>query len=544
MQQARETVDQFYWAVQSVSATSKPLTKFQIRRQGIHWADAELEELDAALLTPDEPSQRVLVVNAHKRYIGVPRDDGLLVYKELESPVHGGNLLLGTDQPWTRVLETVHDLNAPPTMSRKELYSNLLTFYDAWRFVDHELIRHFLAAYTLALSHIDLFEHLPHVLFTAPSQSGKSTLVKGVLRGEDPVHIGLIDHSIGSDDYTAAGIMQTAQETTLLQCLEEMESPDDHTRNDAKPQAVAEFLACIRNVNGRKGMRRVRGGRTGTPTTAYHRFAATGSAVHPLKEEVDRNRWFTLELKKEPGRTRPEDYLRQKFGKEKIAEMRRNILQHSLQQGYRDYLREQELVREIFDGKAFEVTETRGLSSLLPLLTIMKDVGMDYLGWGASFMQWHSDMLAAANTSAERTMFEAVFETNAIMIPNEPVPRSVISILADPDLRTQLSHADCGVYHLPGTAYCVLYPKKLTSILRHHANYRFMTNTSQIHTLLRRNAQVDYNPNYFRGNHKLEMHLRAYISQPNPEDLLLVRFEHLGFDAPHVGDIPDPQDVL
>ena len=541
--QAKDLSGHVDLAVQNFVAGSKPLSKYRVRRQGVHWSDVTEDPVRAEGLPSSAPARCVYVVNGHLRLMGTPGSNGLMYYEELSEPVHGLNLLWGDDEPWSAMLTSADSANKKPKHTRKEVYELLLDVVDGWAFERHDLVRHFWAAYIMMLTHCDIFENLPYVLLNAPSQSGKSTMLKGVLRGEDPGEIGLIEHSRGYDDYTAAAVMQHAEGSPILMGLEEFEAADDASRNDSKARAVRAILASVRNASGRKGMQRSRGGRYGNPSDTHLRFPISGAAIQPLQEEADRNRWFTFELTQQPGKLPPEAYIRQKLGWDGVSDLRESILLNSLQHAHRDYLSEQDILQNVWDKDVLTTRSTRGAKSVAPILTIMKDVEVDYLSWGQTFLDWRSDLLRASNTSAERTMFLAVFETNAITIPNEFQRRSLINILANPDLRNHLSYADCGAYYLPGATFVVLYPKKIAEILKYNANYRHSTNANQIFNHLKRNPEVKYDPPFFNKSKKTMQHLRQFMPSVRAEDLLAVSFQALDFDkAPLL--TPDPDTVL
>jgi hypothetical protein len=356
--------------------------------------------------------------------MGLPRHDNLLVYQDLEEPTHGLNLFYGQPEKWSQLLVNADFANQTPPYTREETFAKLLLYMDAWRFEKHAMNRFFFAAWVMCITNVDSFENMPNVLVTAPSQSGKSTFTKGALRGEDPAHIGILDHIRGADDFTAAGIQQGAESSPILQAADEWENPDDANKNDAKSRAVAGLLQSVRNASGRKGMRRVRGGRYGQQTVVELRYPIIGSGIHPLREEADRNRWFTIELVKEEGRRKPEAHLLDVFGKQGIAYLKKSILLHSLQSAYKDYLSEIEILEELDASES--ITDSRGAKALAPLLVIMKAVGVDYMGWAQKFMAWRTQVLRSGNTSAERTMLLAVLETNAITLPGEYTRRSLI----------------------------------------------------------------------------------------------------------------------
>jgi hypothetical protein len=90
----------------------------------------------------------------------------------------------------------------------------------------------------------------------------------------------------------------------------------------------------------------------------------------------------------------------------------------------------------------------------------------------------------------------------------------------------------------------VLYPQKLVEILKYHPQYRMMSNVGQIQSHLRRNDIVIYNPDFIRGELRLLQHVRQWISNPLPEDFLVIALKHLKFDAPPLVDPPDPDTVL
>ena len=543
-QQAKDISGDFDRGVQNFVAPARALSKLTVRHQGFHWAIAELDPEDAKMLPPTAAPDRSYILNGHLRLVGEPNRKGLLVYRQLEEPVHGNHLLYGDDTPWSRMLTSAEFANEKPPLTRRECYNWLLKFADAWVFEHHGLVRHFIAAYLLYATHVDAFEHIPLLFLTATTQSGKSTFLKGVLRGDGYGDIRLIEHCIGFDDYTAAAVMQSAVGSTITMGLDELENPDDQNRNEAKARHVAAIFASVRNATGRKGMKRARGGRDGSPTDSNLRFPIVGAAIHPIQEEADRNRWFTLELVNEKGREKPEDYINKLLPPPLMAALRKSILLHSIQNAYLDYKSEMEIMADISLNKTIRAPDTRGLNALGPALTIMKAVGFDYVSWGQAFLDERDKALEAANTSAEKILLQAILETNAVLIPNEGARRSVLSILADPDLRPHLSRADVGVYHLPGSTYIVLHPPKLTEILRYHTFYRNTSNTSQIHGHLRRHPDVMSGAAFFTSRPKLMMHLRSFIPNPKPDDLLALSFTKLAFDRDPIGDPSDPEDVL
>ena len=509
-------------AILNFCAVAPPLHKFRSYHQGIHWYDMDNDPIRSAAHPVDASRQGVFVVNGTDIYVGQPGEDGLLKYEKLDQPTFGLSLFYGDDaQLWSGLLRKC-DINERPPMSRAECFEMLLDIMDSWIFEEHALTRVLMAAYIMAIQHIDVFAAIPYLFFTAPSQSGKSTMSRGVLRGTEPAEIGLIEAAVGADDYTAAGMLQQSEGRTLLVCLDEAEK-----KGDAKTRAstaLDDMLHALRNMGGREGSTRARGGRHNNPSQTVLRFPAVLSAIMPLQDEADRNRWFSVGFVHSPGREKPEVAIMAKYGEEGIARLRKSLLLHSLQSAYEDHFTERDIRRNVL-GKVIKSNSTRGESNLAPLMVQVRAAGHDDIAWAEAYLTTRSETLASSSTSESDLVFRAVFETNAITMPGDYNRRSLTNVARDPDLRPHLCRADVGAYILPGANYVVLYPKKLSEILKFSASQRNSMHAGQIFSMLDRHPRVERYSTHLGDRPQALAFLRKYITNPRPEELLIVMLD-------------------
>ena len=524
--QARIVQNHFDWAVQNFVAQSGPIEQYHIRRQGIHWADAGLDPLDKQMLPEDHPERRIYMVNGNDLYAGTEGGDGFTHFERLDTPIEGAFLFWASrGEQWSHVLD-VDDLMREPVYTPQECYEMLRRIMDCWSFKNHEEHAQFFAAQFLTWPVAMLFDYLPFVFLTAPTQAGKSTLLKGLIGGVDPKSIGVLECTRAFDDYTAAGVMQTAAETSFIHCLDEWEDPDT-AKSTTKSKAVRSLLEMTRNLSG--GMVRTRGTTHGVSREQYLRFPIVAAGIVPHQEAVDLNRWFTVELDKKEGHQPPEKAIRSMFTDQELQDLRESLTLNALQQAHILKKHEEQLFKEIFDEHKIDVRQSRFAKAMISSLVGLRWAGQDALKFGQSFLKFNEDYVNQTDVTEEQQLFRAVMETNAIKLPNDIAPRSALSALADPETRDLLSDANCGVYYVSGTDVAVLYADKLREILKNSAKYRTTTNQHQIFSLLRRHPLVHHDPQFIIQNPSIFIHLRRYISTPKPQELLFVRLSDLQF---------------
>jgi DNA primase len=534
----------FDWSVQNLVSQAVPLSHYNVRKQGIHWADAAEDPIDRERLPADCPDQRIYIVNGSKMFMGTAGDDAETVLTPLTEPMHGAYLLWGErGTGWSSNVHNLESMEQMPPMGIIQCYEMLTNILNiGWEFKNHDLCVQYLAANLLTISCGMVFEYLPFTFFTGGTHSGKSTILKGLVAGVQPKELAVLEHVKMAEDYTAAGVMQSASGSSLLYALDEWEDPDT-TKTTSKSRSVQSLLEMTRNLS--TGMTRTRGSVSGQASSVYLRFPIMAAGIVPHQEQVDLNRWFTIEMNKNKNREAPEVLVSRVYSQQDIANLRKSLTLHAIQNAF--YLKELEakVYHHAFNGGIVPLPSTRYVKALLSTMVGLHWVGEDEMTFGKEFIRAAELYISNTNVTEERRMFQAVFETNAIRLEQHPTPQSAVAILAAPELRDQLSGANVGLYHAAGTDVVAIYCAKLPAILQHHPNYRTTSNTHQIHSLLARNPEIINDPTFLVKNPSIFQHIRQYTAHPRPEEFLYIKLSSLSFSLAPLADPPlDDKDVI
>jgi hypothetical protein len=541
MAQARTLQNHFDWAVQNFVAAAGPLSQFSVRRQGIHWADAREDEHDRELLSKYTPDERLYVVNGNSLIRLTPDEGRQAVAEEMQTPLDGIYLFWGDrGRKWCHA-RNVDELMRTPPYTPRECYDMLFNMLnEAWEFRHQKLAAQFLAAQMLTINVSMIFDYLPYVFFTAPTQSGKSTLLKGLLGGHDPKNIGVLEQVACYDDYSAAGIMQNADASTIIHCLDEWEDPDT-AKGSHKGGVVSTLLEMTRNLSA--GMTRTRGTKSGKAMETYLRFVIFAAGIVPHQQAVDLNRWFTIELAKREGTVAPEVTIGNMYSREELTNLKHSLTLNAIQNAFVLKDIEGALYKDILDDHKIEVKQTRFAKAMISAVAGLRWAGVPGdMKFAQDWLRLNEEYVSQTDVSEEKKLFRAVFETNAVKLGHDTVLRSVTHYLSDLESRDHLSAANCGVYYMPGTDVVVLYPGKLREVLRYNADYRSTTNQHQIFSLLKRVPEVHHDPKFFMANAAIFMHLRKYLSSPRPEELLYIKLNDLSFNHPNPVHYGPPAD--
>lgn len=511
-------------ALLELAASARPITEFESRGQGTHWASADESPIDDTYLDPEEDRERLYLVNGADVYHGTKQEsDGSFRFETLTAPVHGGYLFnVNLKDRWSTEILTQDDLNIPHRGDLKAIYATLCEYFDTgWKFEHHDLQVRFLALYVFLPTIATVFNEFPLVLYNAPFASGKSKLLKGAIWGKDPKNIGLVEHSTGLDDFTSAAVTQRFGGSSLTVCLDEFEAPDQN-RTSKKAKAVKDFYEVVRNLA--TGVRQGRGSASGVAREIYMRFPLIAASIHPIQDIVDYSRWVTLKPAKTEGKVPPEELILRKISVDEISRIRRALTLMPLQ-GLHEILKAYSEVREevYVEGK-IPHPSPRFTNAMLPMFALDKWIGNDYITFGKEYTEFYENSMRESVMSDEEGLFRSVFHTPNIRLAAEGphVNRNAIDILNDPHSRLMLSSANCGVYYFQGTDYVVLYPDILVrSLLTADQSLRGVQNPQTLLQRLRNHPKVHYNPDKLRRDAIMMAHLNR-LSTATPEGLLFV----------------------
>lgn len=523
-------------AVQELVASAPAMGAMHTRRAGVHYADATTTAADTARLPPDSAPQRLYIVNGNEVYVGhVDHINKDVRFEQLTIPLHG-NYLFETDKPrWSASISTIADLSMPCTTNPVEMFDRLRDILQtAWSFEcepgEEDLQPMFLAAYMFTLVIASAFPQVMMVFLNAPSHSGKSTLMNGLFRGSAYPHIHLCEHVTGYDDYSTAGISQTMSGSSLCVTLDEFEAPDN-VQNTKKKIVVQNFLEMVRNMGA--GVSQVRGtiGR-GEGKETFFRFPCLVAGIHPLKEDVDINRWNTIRLQhKGGGWTPPEIVVPHKLGEDKIKEYKRALTLLPIQNVSVIMHHHKEIERLIFTEGVIKYKQSRFIKNLLPTLAILKWLGKDWASFGQRYVTQYERAASASTVPIHEALFAAVFNTRNVKLPDMAgAVFTVAQILADSRYIDMLNDTACGVYRDPSTPNLIVVhmPTVITNLLT-SSNVQFggATNPMTLLEHLKSHALASYDPIAFVQNSSLMSILSRQVMGFKPTQVVTFKLSDI-----------------
>lgn len=515
----------FDMAFQALASQAKPKTDFAVLRQGLHYIpDSHPKAL--AGLDKGEQAERYYFVNGEMMFIGRPKRVRIH-WEQLHVPSHGA-FLFEPDiaERWTEHVTSARHLEDGDLLPPEEMFHKIREpLAKGWRYLPDDIHATFLAGYIMATRILPCFKSIPLVFLTAPSRSGKSTMMQGILSPSMYPHICMLEGSTGYDDYTAAFMQQVSGGSTQLRCWDEFEDPayaDGHKKTE-----MNKALQMIRNLSS--GAVRGRGTRTGSSRQERIFYPLVAAGIHVFQRDVDANRFLTVEFDKTDGFHAPDKFLQMTYGDEYFAQIRKwttlapVIALPRLMEMY------ETVENEILASGEVKYRSSRTARALIPVCVMLKWANQPYLEFAQAYIQLQEDRLMASSVTPEEGIFRAVFQTNAITIRNEHVRHSILALLSEPLNAAHLSEVDVGVYWLAGEDFVVLYPDKLPTLLRNNPAFRNMNNTNQIHQLLSRHPLVQSDPRFFMRRPSVLQHLRKFIAKPDIKELLYVKLSDLDY---------------
>lgn len=533
--QKRMLEEAFDDAVQMFTATLRPKSDLIIVKQGIHWADADNNARDDALLPDGVPRQRVYVVNGDQVYRGEEDPTtGYATFTELEEPKEGAYVFTIEPDPWSKAITSAEAMNTGGSLTHKECFEMRHKMLDCWRFKEQEPMQTYLAAQIDVLLPCLAFEYLPFLFFTAKTQSGKSTLLKGLIGGADPKEIGIVEGVAVSEDYTAAGVLQYATGVALPICLDEFEDPAA-CDSPHKAAAVRGILEMSRNAS--HGARQLRGTRDGEGRESLRRFMLITAGIAPFQQGQDLNRWFTIEFDNIEGREAPEIVIPRMFSEDQIQELRRSTTLNGLRDIFKLRRAGQKYLEEGLDktqGK-IDVKQTRFLKAMQSCLAALHLAEYpDVWGFAQDFLTINEDYVTRASSTEEEQMYHALMDTPCFRVGTEKALYSLVQMIADPDRRAFINSNGFGVFHIPGEEIVVVWPQQVLRLLNEGSRFRNAKSAHQVHDMLARNPQVHHDPAFFENNLSIQQYLRAYMSVVDANKLLYIKWSDLPFSKPNL----------
>lgn len=403
------------------------------------------------------------IVNGKDIYRMTHGSDGAFDVKLLDGPSDNGFVFDNTGPAWLESATKAEDF-INKDVDIVKLYRTLREMLDgAWSMRHQALDPTFLALFSMALPVMPVFTRQTSIMVNAEASSGKSRLTAGFIGGTGFPAINVVAHSVSLSQYSAAGIRQQRNNSTLTLSMEEFE---DYGTNDAKSLTTRKCLEMFRDQISESPVRITIGTPSGDSKTYNLRFPLVCSAIKPLRDAASISRFIGFEMVHDPRRSDPVTVLIEKYGVAGIKKIR-----HELAVGLYPHMpRLRELQLEV--EKEFSVQEvlpahapSRFREAMYPVIAMLrlvaelaKKAGMpsdtvpDYRRFAYDFADSRKEQLARLKSASEHDqVFESVL-SSSIQIANADESNRVSGVttirimLADINRLDEINKTKKGVY--------------------------------------------------------------------------------------------------
>lgn len=434
------------------------------------------------------------LVNGPTVYHGVPAPNDTVQWRELEGPSHDGNIFetgLRRQMPaWLRTVRTAADIERGAEIDVRGVYDRLANILNVgWRFENHDMVVRFLAAHLIATTIGNAFGRSVSVGFHANSSSGKSRLCMGLISGKDFPRIQVLSVAHGTSNFTAAGVRQEMNNCTRALVLDEFEDEGAH---DRKSHEVENVYAMMRSAVGANNTFRM-GSRDGNAVEYRLNFYLFVGAINKPRKVQDANRMIAINMAHVVGRADPVQLIIGAVGDEYIQTLRDDLEVVALARipQFRKIYSDLEVEFNKPGAKPPGVDQ-RYFETLLPALTIMKYLGMDYARFGYDFAEMTNAVSPASSQKSEsQLLMDWVFQSPAIFATLEPgrppVRTSLNQLLSAPETRELINATNSGVYFdVQSSTVVVNWLQALQTVLSSHPRFRSELNVANIRDLANR----------------------------------------------------------
>lgn len=431
----------FNWALQQLMMRLPRIENAPHKAQGLHYVGI------------DKGVMRSYLINGKAVYKILHDDDGMRV-ETLDGPADDGIIFRNDGAEWCPTLTSAEQMKEDVDLV--DMFKTLREMIaEGWAWRHQSVDPTFLAAYSMCLSVMSVFARQTSIMLNAEAQSGKSRFVSGFIGGTSFPRIQLVAAAKAVHVYTAASIRQQWDCCSLTLCAEEFE---DDGSNNKKAVAVRNILELFRDIISEQAIDVTIGTSTGQTKKFSLRMAMVGAAIKPLRDAASLSRYIVFELVKDDRRIDPVMVLLDKYGEERIAQMR-----HQLAVGLLKHIPtlrriQREVEKEFSTGASLpKHVPARFREAMYPIITLMKF--LNGLPGGASlpdagefahaFCDTRRDQMSRLKTTAENEqVFEAVVRSPFAIrdVDNVSYVASIGQMLSDDNMVTKINKTRQGVY--------------------------------------------------------------------------------------------------
>jgi len=379
---------------------------------------------------------------------------GSLDVTKLDAPVDGERVFYTAGPAWLPGLKR-GDFMADVSLA--SMYARVLELVAAgWRFKHQEVDVPFLTVTIMKMSTESAFKRQSSNLVTGELSSGKSRFVGGLIGGSEFPRINIVAHARSMSGYTAAGIRQGRDGSSLGLVLDEFE---DAGTDETKTKRVRGVLEMLRDQISEAPIHHTIGTTTGKERSYRLRFPLVVAAIRPLQDAASMSRFVVFETVKHPGIRDPQEAILSMIDADEIERLRRDLVVGLLRHVPR--LRELEMAAREVLAKELPSVPTRTRETYAPVVAMMDLIhedaarrgeptrAPDGLSFARQFAATRVEHTARQNSAAiSSQILDAVL---AIAVETRDYPttrRSVRQILAETRTKDPMQITP-GVYYDP-----------------------------------------------------------------------------------------------
>lgn len=389
------------------------------------------------------------LVNGMDMYKGL-FDKEQLVWRKLPGPADGNYVVYADRDNRPQVIypqiKNAEELNRDPGITLHDLYEELRDIIRVgWDFKHHHVTCNLLTTIVMQQFIANCLPRQPVVMFTSEQSGGKSSFIGGLLAGVTNPSLKLVP-AIFMDNYTAAGVRQAMNYSTVPICLDEFE---DKGGNDRKSQAVRACLLVFRGLANAEGNTIL-----GTASGRHQEFKIHApvnvAGIRVLHDPADISRFIVVEMDRKLKRPSPEDAIIQTFGLAKIRRLRELLPLVMFQHALKIRRALHDIADEYRDGRGLLYGRiTRSREHYYGALAIMKVAGIDYDSVIKEYFKANkSNLERIATTSLSNDIFTEVLNNPEVRVPDieDSRPRTINTVLSS-DNPEILNHSNSGCYY-------------------------------------------------------------------------------------------------
>jgi len=427
-------------AFQEISKGVLTLSECEVLGPGIHYFPGEVGETKSTIRIHNGDRWFKVVVDHVKE---------TLYPEELLGPVDGDYVFAPQETRWSQNLISLDDLQAANEVTLESVQAAFKRVLDiinhGWRFKHQHEDAMFFTAALFAFSTGDAFDIKLIMRVIGESNSGKSTLLSLLCKGQVP-SLSLNDNAAYMTSYTNASLYQTFDRSRLTMVLEEAsQDPTVATHKSVQMDNINETLRQIIYEGGISVTRATLSGKS--VTYKLHTNVAMTTITEP-RDIQEANRSYMIETLREEGRIDPVIAIGRDMTPQEFAATRRTIQLGLLRFFPRLRKEQHDLYQHLSVTRLATYTaHSRFLRNFAPIGAILKLMGFDAIDEIKRMIEAKKErQLSQAANSASRLLVDRIMRAAVVPLAGSRTAMTTpMQCLSAPGGYEHLNGANLGV---------------------------------------------------------------------------------------------------